>query len=164
MSKPVQSSEQPTPGKSTLNVTLSSKHPGTKHIDAEPTQIFPEKKGDFFPQSSNLRTSSSVTSTKTTIASAKTKAAPPPPSTNQGAAAATSVSRTQVQGSSGSRSNTEPSQSSSKVSSSQGAPAKGKTRIRSGCINARASFWEKRIHGEDTKEEEFPEMVEHVDE
>lgn len=163
MSKPVQSSEQPTPGKSTLNVTLSSKHPGTKHIDAEPTQIFPEKKGDFFPQSPNLRTSSSVTSTKT-IASAKTKAAPPPPSTNQGAAAATSVSRTQVQGSSGSRSNNEPSQSSSKVSSSQGAPAKGKTRIRSGCINARASFWEKRIHGEDTKEEEFPEMVEHVDE
>eukprot|EP00105_Crassostrea_gigas_P035123 XP_019919271.1 PREDICTED: uncharacterized protein LOC105319247 isoform X4 [Crassostrea gigas] len=163
MSKPVQSSEQPTPGKSTLNVTLSSKHPGTKHIDAEPTQIFPEKKGDFFPQSPNLRTSSSVTSTKT-IASAKTKAAPPPPSTNQGAAAATSVSRTQVQGSSGSRSNNEPSQSSSKVSSSQGAPAKGKTRIRSGCINARASFWEKRIHGEETKEEEFPEMVEHVDE
>lgn len=163
MSKPVQSSEQPTPGKSTLNVTLSSKHPGTKHIDAEPTQIFPEKKGDFFPQSPNLRTSSSVTSTKT-IASAKTKAAPPPPSTNQGAAAATSVSRTQVQGSSGSRSNHEPSQSSSKVSSSQGAPAKGKPRIRSGCINARASFWEKRIHGEETKEEEFPEMVEHVDE
>lgn len=37
-------------------------------------------------------------------------------------------------------------------------------RIRFGCINVRVFFWEKRIYGEEIKEEEFSEMVEYVDE
>nr|XP_022322544.1 titin homolog isoform X5 [Crassostrea virginica] len=155
MSKPVQSPEV-TPGKSTLSVTLSSKHPGTRNIDAEPTQIFPKKKGEFFPDTS---TASNVTSSKT-IASTKTKVAPLPPVTPTHQETATSVSKTQTQKSG----TNEPSQNAPKGSNStpQGAAAKGKTRIRAGCINARASFWEKRIQGEETKEEEFPEMVENV--
>ena len=155
MSKPIQSPEV-TPGKSTLTVTLSSKHPGTRHIDTEPTQIFPKKKGEFFP---DTPTASNVTSTKS-VASTKTKVAPLPPVTPTHQETATSVSKTETQKF---RTN-EPSQNAPKGSNStpQGAAAKGKTRIRAGCINARASFWEKRIHGEETKEEEFPEMVENV--
>ncbi|XP_061183770.1 uncharacterized protein LOC133191984 isoform X2 [Saccostrea echinata] len=158
LTKPVQSPKQPTPGKSTLTVTLTSKHPGTKQLNAEPTQIFPEKKGEFFPDSSQQKTQN-VTSTKA-VPSTKTKAAPPAPTSQIKQAAVTPASRTQTD--SGSRSKA-PSQNEPGASSADAQP-KGKTRIKSGCITARASFWEKRIHGEETKEEDYPEMVEHVDE
>jgi hypothetical protein len=42
-------------------------------------------------------------------------------------------------------------------------PKKSGSRIRAGCINARAKFWEKMIQGDDpVSEEEFPSMVEQV--
>ncbi|XP_056010091.1 uncharacterized protein LOC125667072 isoform X12 [Ostrea edulis] len=161
MTKPIQSPDASTPGKSTLTVTLSSKHPGTKQINAEPTQIFPEKKGEFFPEFSHEKSWSDTVKSTKVVTSTKTKAAPPPPlsQTNQ---PTTAGSRTHDQSDTGSRSNVQ-SHNAPKASSSVSQP-KGKTRIRFGCTTARASFWEKRIHGEETKEEDFPDMVEHVDE
>jgi hypothetical protein len=157
MTKPIQSPDASTPGKSTLTVTLSSNHPGTKQINAEPTQIFPEKKGEFFPEFPQEK-SQSVKSTKL-VTSTKTRAAPPPPTSHQ---ATPTGSRTHDHGNTRSLSNVQSHNAPS--AASPVAQPKGKTRIRSGCTTARASFWEKRIHGEETKEEDFPDMVENVDE
>ncbi|KAK3082766.1 hypothetical protein FSP39_004717, partial [Pinctada imbricata] len=236
----------PDAGKSTLSVKLTHAETRVRQIEAEPTQVFPETKGELYPSSATpskpARTGMQRQSLSVTTSS-KARAAPQPPSPltksqhtpQTGALSSGGISRTpQHQNSgasqksipqtpktgapssagtsitpitcttspyppklgapkSGETTKTTPLQSSSKgrapqppqspsvnttvtpnrqttsVSTPQGASAstpssgKGKARIRSGCINARASFWEKRIQGEETKEEEFPDMIEHVD-
>lgn len=232
-----------TGAKSTLSVKLTPTEPRIRQIDAEPTQVFPETKGELYPSRLNpskpARTGMQRQALSVTTSS-KARAAPQPPSPltksqhssqggaptsggvsetpqhqnsgpsqktipqtpQSGAASGGGTSKTPITTTphipksgaptSGGTVKTTPLQSSTKgrapqppqspsvnttvmpnrqtsTSTPQGASSsgqssgKGKARIRSGCITARASFWEKRIQGEETKEEEFPDMIEHVD-
>ena len=184
--------------KSSISVKLSHSEPRVRQVEAEPTQVFPEKKGELYPASATpvkpARTnppqkSLSVTTTSKSRAPLVPQGqsgassqgqgqgitttphlpksggainkgrAPQPPQSSVASKSSDTATAAKIQGASAAKT---PANSGATPS----APSSGKStpRIRSGCINARASFWEKRIQGEETKEEEFPDMIEHVNE
>ena len=142
-------SNQSTPGRSQITVTLAPVSQ-TKINFPQPTQIFPKNRGEYFPpekQIKNDNTNKSVQSqpVNVNVVSSKTTRAPPPP-----------------RQSNKNQTHAMPTQSET-TDSKTSEPKKSGSRIRAGCINARAKFWEKMIQGDDpVSEEEFPSMVEQV--
>lgn len=126
-----------------MTVNLSPAPKITSHD--EPTQVFPETKGATFPASVPKRTPPTTTVTSRVQVKAK---APSPLASKPRETAATPTSQP--------------------TAATTGKPAgekKTTPRIRSGCIAARANFWEKKIQDpEDQYAEEFPDMVVDVQE
>ena len=141
-------SNQSSSGKSQITVKLTPVNQ-TKIIEPHPTQIFPKNKGEFFPSDHQIKSDFTKTSLesqpiKKTVTSTKTSHAPSPPTQSNSATLSSTPSH-------------------STNNSPQTGNKKSGARIRAGCINARAKFWEKKIQGDSlSAEEEFPSMVEHV--
>ncbi|XP_069107714.1 LOW QUALITY PROTEIN: titin homolog [Argopecten irradians] len=125
--------------RSHLSVNLAPTPKITSHD--EPTQIFPETKGETFPASVSKQAP-----IKTTVTS-QVKVQPQSPVVKKKKVAP--VPEPNVQ----------------EVSTAVKTEKKTTPRIRSGCIAARANFWEKKIQDpQDVLEEDFPDMVVHVQE
>ncbi|XP_063412905.1 titin homolog isoform X4 [Mytilus trossulus] len=139
-----ESSNQSKAGKSQITVTLA---PVSQTISYQPkaSQIFPKEKGTYFPpdqpiKRDNANKIESQPISKANTSSKSVRAPPPPCQSNQ-------------------------SQTPSKNETSDGTSSEKKknSRIRAGCINARAKFWEKKIQGDSSgTEEEYPSMLEQV--
>ncbi|VDI08701.1 Hypothetical predicted protein [Mytilus galloprovincialis] len=139
-----ESSNQSKAGKSQITVTLA---PVSQTISYQPkaSQIFPKEKGAYFPPDQPIKRDNSSKIESQPISKANTSSksvrAPPPPCQSK------------------------QSQNSSKneTSDETSSEKKKNSRIRAGCINARAKFWEKKIQGDSTgTEEEYPSMLEQV--
>lgn len=162
---------------SQLTVNLTPTPGGTKQVDQDPTQIFPENQGSLFPdgkavpskpprQNQPIKVVSSTTESqpiKKSVTSVKTIRAPAPPVMKSVTPrvehvsvqpAVTTVTRSNPATSNVPQTNT----SENKVNEDK--EVKRTPKIRSGCISARAAFWEKKIHEEEVNEDEFPDMVE----
>ncbi|XP_060078348.1 titin-like [Ylistrum balloti] len=113
-------------------------------IRDEPKQIFPETKGATFPLSVPKQTSLKTTATSQVKVQPRTQA----PVTHQKKMAPQT-----------------PTSQSGEATVKKPVEKKTTPKIRSGCIAARANFWEKKIQDpQDVLEEEFPDMVVHVQE
>ncbi|XP_071149950.1 uro-adherence factor A-like isoform X14 [Mytilus edulis] len=139
-----ESSNQSKAGKSQITVTLA---PVSQTISYQPkaSQIFPKEKGAYFPPDQPIKRDNASKIESQPISKANTSSksvrAPPPPCQSN------------------------PSQTFSKneTSDETSSEKKKNSRIRAGCINARAKFWEKKIQGDSTgTEEEYPSMLEQV--
>lgn len=162
---------------SQLTVNLTPTPGGTKQIDQDPTQIFPENRGSLFPegevvpskparQNQPIKAASSNTTEsqpiKKSVTSVKTMHAPAPPVmksvTPKAESAPVHPTVTTVTRSDTATGNMPQSQTPDNKTENK--EVKKTPRIRSGCISARAAFWEKKILEEEVNEDEFPDMVE----
>ncbi|XP_076087561.1 uncharacterized protein LOC143057986 isoform X3 [Mytilus galloprovincialis] len=139
-----ESSNQSKAGKSQITVTLA---PVSQTISYQPkaSQIFPKEKGAYFPPDQPIKRDNSSKIESQPISKANTSSksvrAPPPPC----------------------QSNQSQNPSKNETSDETSSEKKKNSRIRAGCINARAKFWEKKIQGDSTgTEEEYPSMLEQV--
>ncbi|CAG2257187.1 unnamed protein product [Mytilus edulis] len=121
-----ESSNQSKAGKSQITVTLA---PVSQTISYQPkaSQIFPKEKGAYFPPDQPIKRDNASKIESQPISKANTSSksvrAPPPPC----------------------QSNQSQNPSKNETSDETSSEKKEKFRIRAGCINARAKFWEKKI-------------------
>ncbi|VDI42354.1 Hypothetical predicted protein [Mytilus galloprovincialis] len=139
-----ESSNQSKAGKSQITVTLAPVSQ-TISYQSKASQIFPKEKGAYFPPDQPIKRDNASKIESQPISKANTSSksvrAPPPPC----------------------QSNQSQNPSKNETSDETSSEKKKNSRIRAGCINARAKFWEKKIQGDPTgTEEEYPSMLEQV--